>query len=163
MGRMKRLFVDVPDGVAQHPTLGIVAQIRHAGVIQVIGLAELVQQPDHLAGVRDEIHREPQRDHPVDIGDAQVAGDEHLVHEALPRIPRKRDPHFFGFVPGDEQLTDEMPRQLFRTATDKRHSGVQNEYLHASNCPMTVSQSMPSSRMRSFAASPIRAVFCLSR
>src|SRR5262249_26086195 len=95
----------------------------------------LVNEPDALSPMPNEIRRKLGRDDEVDLGSVRLlqvdeTPQERLREDADARIPLERQRHEVGFVAPDTQLADETVREHLRPAP--RATGVQHFRPH--NC-----------------------------
>ena len=80
------------------PALRGVGKVLVGRAPQVVRLAELVQQPEDLVGVRHVVGGELQPDHAVDIGQPDGAAGQHVLDDLLRRMPGEGQPHQHGLV-----------------------------------------------------------------
>ena len=97
--RTKRLLVGRADGGAYRFTLRAALDIRLSSIEQVVGLPELMQKPDHLVVVRNEIGRKLQGDHTIDVRIGAANARSPFLRSIFGRIPGERDPHLLGLMP----------------------------------------------------------------
>ena len=82
-----------------------VAELPERRSVELVGLTELVDEPDALVGVAHEVRRELRRDHDVDPLPVRLVEVEHAPEEGLRehpcvRVPLERHRHEVGLVLG---------------------------------------------------------------
>ena len=84
--------------------------------VELVGLAELVQEPDDLVPVANGVRGELGRDHEVDRGtvgflEVEQPPEERLGQHPLARVPLEGNRHELGVVIALAQLLDETVAQ----------------------------------------------------
>ena len=92
--------LDRPHGRAAERVL---AELPELGPVELVGLAELVDEPDDLVRVADRVRRELRRDDDVDgpslrLLEVEQPPDERLAERSRPRVPLERDPDQLDLV-----------------------------------------------------------------
>src|SRR5207237_4328814 len=96
------------DGAAERPALRRLVELTQLGAVELVSLAELVQEPDDLVRVADDVGGELRRDDEVDrraVGLLQVEQppEKRLREDAFARIPLERDRDELHVVPAPAQ------------------------------------------------------------
>ena len=115
--------VDLPAERAVGRRLGELAEL---GAVELVRLAELVQEPDDLVRVADAVRRELRRDHEVDraavrFGQVGEPPEERLGQHPLAGVPLERQRDDVGLVPALAQLGGEVVREDLGAAALERH------------------------------------------
>ena len=111
------------------------AELRERRAIEVVGLAELVHEPDALARMPHGVARELRRDQQVDLATFDLLEVEHPPHEralehARARVPLERHGHERGLVPARVQLLGQALREHLGAAVRERHLRVGDDDPH---------------------------------
>ena len=111
---------------AGRPLLGRVAELPEVGSVELVRLAELVDEPDALLGVANEVRGELRADHEVDplpvrLLEVEHPPEERLREDACTRVPLERDGDDVGVMPSTPELVDEPVREDLGAAVRERH------------------------------------------
>ena len=93
--------------------LGRLAELAERGAVELVRLAELVDEPDDLVRMADDVRRELRRDHevdpaPVGLLEVEQPPDERLGQDALARVPLERHRDEVGVVAALAELGDQV-------------------------------------------------------
>ena len=105
--------------------------VREALVGQLVRAAVLVEEPDHLARVPDEVAGEVGGHHQVGVGGHEAPG-ERCVEEAV-LLPGDRQAHQLGLVAGGSERRDEVLLVLLGAAVDERLLCAAYQDVHCSS------------------------------
>ena len=110
----------------QRAVLRRLGELPERRPVHVPGLAELVDEPDHLARMPHRVRRELRRDHRVDraavrLVEIEQPPQERLRQHALAGIPLERHRHQLGLVVARAQLLDEIVGEDLGAAALERH------------------------------------------
>ena len=116
-------------GGAVERLLAVLAELR---AVEVVGLAELVHEPDDFVRVANDVRGELRRDHEVDraalhLVEVEQAPDERLRDDRARRIPLERHGHELGLVPARAELRDEVLDQELGAAAGERDLRMADE------------------------------------
>ena len=75
----------------QRARLGRLVELAELGPVELVGLAELVEQPDDLVRVAHDVRRELRRDHEIDRRTVGLLEVEQPPEERLRQHPLARD------------------------------------------------------------------------
>ena len=124
------------DGVAHLRAVWGQYHVARDGVIpQVVRLAMLVQNPQNLVGMGDQVSRELQPDQEVHFGagafgEIQQAAGQHVIEDLFGRIPLEGNFHHLGLMPGGFQSGPQPFRQHLRPAPDEWDLDGRDENPH---------------------------------
>src|SRR5439155_10151607 len=133
LGLAERQTVGCDHEVADRPSIGSLRQIAEPGMTpQLIRGSLLVDEPDDLAWMVDQVCGELHRDHHVDrhtVGFAKIeaAPQAHLMDELRRGSPLERDRRDLGLVPGLTQGADEPARVRLGAPRHERRLGMAPE------------------------------------
>jgi hypothetical protein len=96
------------------------------GAVELVRLAELVDEPDDLVRVTDDVGGELRRDHevdplPVGLFEVEQPPEERLGEHALAGVPLERDADEVGVVAAATELLDEVVGEDLDAAAGKWH------------------------------------------
>ena len=111
------------------------AELAELRPVELVGLTELVHEPDPLVAVTDDVRRELRRDDEVDRPAVRLVEVEHAPEECLgeharPGIPLERDGDEVGVVPAGAELLDELVREDLGAAASEGHLGPEDRDPH---------------------------------
>ena len=111
---------------SRRSVLCALAELAELGAVELIRLAELVQQPHDLARMTHRVRRELRRDHEVDCAPVRLVEieeppEKRLAEHALARVPLVRHRHEVDLVVARAQLGDEIVSEDLGTAARKGH------------------------------------------
>ena len=144
--------VQVLDRAPQRPVLRFFGELAQIGSVELVRLAELVQHPDALVRVPDDVRGELRREHEVDrppvrLGQVEQAPEERLVEHARARVPLERNGDELGLVVAGAQLVDERVRHDLGAPANEGHLRRADRNSHercfnsASSCATRASRS----------------------
>ena len=118
--------VQALDRAPQRPVPRFFGELPQIGSVELVRLAELVQHPDPLVRVPDDVRGELRREHEVDrppvrLAQVEQAPEEGLVEHTRARIPLERDGDELGLVLARPQLLDERVRHDLGPAAHERN------------------------------------------
>ena len=101
---------------ASGSVLGALAELPEVGAIELVGLAELVQEPDDLVAVAHGVRRELRRNHEIDraaVGFLEIEQppEERLTEHALTGVPLVGNRDVIHLVVARAQLGHEIVRE----------------------------------------------------
>ena len=108
----ERDAVEILHLAANGPVLGALGELPQRGAVELVGLPELVHEPDPLLGVAHDVRRELRRDDhvdrpPVALGEVEQAPRERLGQDLGARVPLERDRDDLRLVSPRAQLLDQ--------------------------------------------------------
>ena len=109
----ERDLVELLDLAPDRPLLGRLAELAERGAVELVRLAELVDEPDHLVRMADDVRGELRRDHQVDAPavrflEVEQPPEERLRQDALAGIPLERHADEVGVVAAALELGDQV-------------------------------------------------------
>src|SRR5207244_7369744 len=109
----QRDAIEALNGPPRRPLLRALTELSERGAVELVGLPELVQQPDDLVRMPDCVGRELRRDHELDptpVGFAQVEQppEKSLREHALSRVPLVRNGDEVRLVPACAELGNQI-------------------------------------------------------
>jgi len=126
----KRYAIRLADRVAVAQPLGSRGQISVFGVPQIVGCAVVVDEPDHLGRVADEIARRPDGDEAIPVGaEIREAEGQHLLQELI-RARAERKLQKLDRMTAGPQVPDQPLGQKLSAAPLERHDGGADEHSH---------------------------------
>ncbi len=127
--------VELLNAPANRPVLRRLAELTEIGAVELVGLPELVHEPDALLGMPHEVRRELRRDDHVDplavrLRQVEEAPEEGLCEHPCPGVPLERNGDAVGVVPAGLQLPDERIAEDLDPAVRERHLGPDDRDPH---------------------------------
>ncbi len=115
--------------------LGRGAELPQRGAVELVRLSELMDEPDALLVMADDVRGELRRDDDVDLPPVRLVEVEHPPEERLRQharagIPLERHRDEIGLVAACPQLRDELVREDLGAAPGERHLRAQNRDTH---------------------------------
>ena len=122
----ERDAVEILHLAAHGPVLGALGELPQRGAVELVGLPELVHEPDPLLGVAHDVRRELRRDDhvdrpPVALGEVEQAPREGLGQHLGAGIPLERDRDDLRLVPPRAQLLDQRVGEDLGAAVGEGH------------------------------------------
>lgn len=117
----------------ESPPLRSVGEAVDPGVVEVVGLAELMEQPHHLVGVTGDVRREARSDQQID-GDlarpreVEQAPGQRRAHDLLTRIPLEGKLDDFGCEAASRERTLQSAGVPLRPSPLERHLSRRDDY-----------------------------------
>ena len=123
-GASERVAVDLADALPDRAVEAGGAELPELGPVELVGLAPLVDEPDHLVRVLDQVRGELRRDHEIglDLGvgvQVDQAPHQPARQDALVRPGLERDGHQVGLVAARPQLGDQPVGEDLDPAADE--------------------------------------------
>ena len=121
--------VELLDATADRALLGRLAELPELGAVELVGLPELVDEPDDLVRMADDVAGELGRDHELDppavrLVEVEQPPEERLGQHALARVPLERNGDEVGVVSALGELGDEVVREDLDAPSRERHLGA---------------------------------------
>src|SRR5687767_1458934 len=112
------------DRIAHLRAIRIVDEIAERVVPQLISGTMLVQNPEHLVWVRNQVSGEAQTDEPIDtrardFGNVEQPARQKVIENPFRRVPLEGDRKDLGLVPCFVQSVAQTLRMYFCTAANK--------------------------------------------
>src|SRR6185295_14498171 len=114
------------NGTARGTILSALAELSELGAVELVRLAELVQQPHDLVGMTNGVRRKLRRDHEVDRAPVRLAQieqppEERLRKHALAGVPLVGNRDQIRLVAAFAQLAHEIVREDLCPTARERH------------------------------------------
>ena len=127
--------VELLDLPSNRAILRRLAELPEIGAVELVGLPELVHEPDALLRVPHEVRRELRRDDHVDalavrLGQVEQPPEERLGQHACPGVPLERHRDAVRLVAACAQLLDERVAEDLHPAVRERHLGPDDRDPH---------------------------------